>query len=249
MRRILTLLVAFVVLGACSGDDDDAAPTTTAQDEDGDADEYVEATTAVLREDSQGMDFELDRAQATCFATELVDIVGVDALTEARITPDELAVAETLADLDVDLPDDVATSLAGAIVDCDLVEPIEAALSGAFAGEFGVALSPDAEACLADRLDDQAVAEGYAATFVDGSTGQIQVLLGTTAGRCPEVATTIILAQSPVMTPEAQACVRAYIEANGQLVAAAFAAPNTDDPEFQQFVVQLATACPEAAGA
>jgi len=32
-------------------------------------------------------------------------------------------------------------------------------------------------------------------------------------------------------------------------VAAAFAAPNTDDPEFQQFVVQLAAACPEAAGA
>jgi hypothetical protein len=245
MRRSLTIVVAVLLLGACSGDDDDSA----AQGDDGDADEYVEATAAALRDDTEDLDFDLDRDQATCFATGLVDVVGVDALTEAGISPDEFAGADSFADLDVDVPADAGTRLAGSLVDCDLVAPLEAAMSGAFSDEFGVELSPDAAACLADRLDDQAVAEGWAATFLDGSTDQIQVLLGTTAGLCPEVATTILLASAPVMTPEAQACVSAFVEANPELVSAAFASAEGDSPQTQQLGVQLAAACPEAAGA
>jgi hypothetical protein len=114
MRGSLTIVIAVLLLGACSGDDDDAAPTTAAQGEGGDDDEYVEATAAALRDDTEDLDFDLDRDQATCFATGLVDVVGVDALTEAGISPDEFAGADSFADLDVDVPDDAGTRLAAA---------------------------------------------------------------------------------------------------------------------------------------
>jgi hypothetical protein len=63
------------------------------------------------------------------------------------------------------------------------------------------------------------------------------------------VATTMLLTGLPEVTPEAQACVRAFVEANPELVGAAFASGGGDSPATQQFSLRFAAACPEAAGA
>jgi hypothetical protein len=244
MRRTLVFVVAGLLLGACGGDDDDAATTTTAQDEGGKADEYVEATTAALTEESDGP--QLDETQASCFASEMVDLAGADALSEAGISPDEFANADSFADLDVDLPEDARARMSDALVECEVVESLRGLMAGEFIDEFGVELSPDAETCLADSFEEQAVADGWAATFLDGSTDEIQTLMAASAGTCPELASEIILSQAPTeLTPEAEACVRTFVEANSQVVSDAFASGG-DSAATQQLGAQMAAACPEA---
>jgi len=244
MRRTLVFVVAGLLLGACGGDDDDAATTTTAQDEGGKADEYVEATTAALSEESDGP--QLDETQASCFASEMVDLAGADALSEAGISPDEFANADSFADLEVDLPDDAQTRLSDALVQCELVESLQGLMASEFISEFGVALSPDAETCLADSFEDQAVADGWAATFLDGSTDDIETQMAASAGSCPELASEIILSQAPTdLSPEAEACIRSFVEANSQAVSDAFVTGG-DSAETQQLGAQMAAACPGA---
>ena len=55
----------------------------------------------------------------------LVDVVGVDALTEAGISPDEFAAPDDLASLGVELPDDATAVLGDALGECDVVETLE----------------------------------------------------------------------------------------------------------------------------
>src|SRR4029453_825168 len=202
MRDRLGFGVAGLLREACGGDDDDAATTTTAQDEGGKADEYVEATTAALTEESDGP--QLDETQASCFASEMVDLAGADALSEAGISPDEFANADSFADLDVDLPDDAQTRLSDALVQCELVESLQGLMASEFISEFGGELSPGGEAGLADSFEDQAVADGWAATFLDGSTDDIETQMAASAGSCPQLAREIILSQAPPhSSPEA----------------------------------------------
>jgi hypothetical protein len=188
----------------------------------------------------------LDETQANCFATGLVDVVGVDALREADISPDELAAADGFGDLDVELPDDAAADVADALVDCELIEPLEGVITASFDDEIGVALPPDAAACLADRLDDQEVAEAFAASFVESSGEQIEALIGSSVAACPEIASEMLLSELPAgLTPEAEACVRAFVADNADAVSEAFTAAE-DSPEAQRLGAQLAVACPEA---
>ena len=244
MRRTLVILVAGLLLGACGGDDDDAAPTTTAQDEGGDSGEYVDATAAALNNETDGLP--IDDTQANCFATEMVDLVGADSLSEAGISPDEFAGADSYADLDVDLPEDARARLSDAFVRCELVDSLRELMASEFIGGFGVELSPDAETCLSDSFDEQAVADGWAASFLDGSTDDIEALIAASAGTCPDVASEIILSQVPIdLTPEAEACIRSFIAANSQAVGEAFASGG-DSADTQALGAQMAAACPEA---
>ena len=246
MRRVLLFLVAALLLGACGGgDDDDAAPTTTAQDEGGDAGDYVDATTAALTEDSEGL--QLDESQANCFAGEMVDLVGgADALSEAGISPDEFANADSFAALDVEIPDDARARLSDAFVQCELVDSLRASMASEFVDGFGIQLSPDAETCLSDGFDEQAVADGWAATFLDGSTDDIEALITTSAGSCPEVASEIILAQAPTdLTPEGEACIRSFVAANPEAISQAFASGG-DSAQTQALGAQMGAACPGA---
>lgn len=235
MRRILVLVVGGLLLGACA---------ESADDDDGEAEPYVDALAASMMEEDDGPP--LDETQANCFATGLVDVVGVDALREADISPDELAAADGFGDLDVELPDDAAADVADALVDCELIESLEGVITASFDDEIGVALPPDAAACLADRLDDQEVAEAFAASFVESSGEQIEALIGSSVGACPEIASEILLSELPAgLTPEAEACVRAFVANNADAVSAAFTAAE-DSPEAQRLGAQLAVACPEA---
>jgi hypothetical protein len=247
MRRILVVVAAGLLLGACGDDDDEATPATTAEDADGgwDADAYVEAVVASWNETSEGLP--LDERQTTCVATGLVNVVGLDALTEAGISPAEFAAADDLASLGVELPDDATAVLGDALVECDVVEPLEGLVIAAFPDEFGVQLPPNAATCLTDHLDDQAVADGWAATFVDGSNERLQTLVVSSMGACPAVATAVLIATAPTeLTPEAEACIGAFVQDNPELVMETLASGESPATATQELGEQMAAACPEA---
>jgi hypothetical protein len=247
MRRTLGIAAVGLLLGAC-GDDDDPASGAAATDETGAGftEEYVEAVVGSWNVTGE---LPLEGTQMTCFATAVVDVVGVDALTWAGISPGEFAAADNYGSLDVELPDDATDRLSDALGECDVVEPLEGMLIASFPDEFGVELPPDAAACLVDRLDDQAVADGWAATFIDGSTGAIQALVSSSVGACPAVATSVLIAQAPSeLTPEAQACVGAFVQGNPELVMESFASGDGESAATQELGRQMAAACPEAIG-
>ena len=247
MRRILVVVAVGLLLGACGDDDDEATPATTAEDADGggDADAYVEAVVATWNETSKGLP--LDERQMTCVATGLVKVVGVDALTEAGISPDELATADDLASLGVGLPEHATAVVGDALGECDVVETLEGMVIAAFPDEFGVELPPDAVTCLADDLNDKAVADGWAATFIDGSNERLQRLVSSSLGACPAVATAVLIAMAPTeLTPEAEACIGAFVQDNPELVMETFASGESPATATQELGEQMAAACPEA---
>src|SRR5262245_50927728 len=241
MRRILVILAAGLLLGACA-DEGDESLSTTGEDGGGESEEYVTAVAASLREDEEE-GLTLDEEQATCLATGLVDLIGGAALREAGITPQELADAEHFRTLDVEVPDDGTERMTVTLVDCELVEPLEGLMTDSFVEELDTDVRPDATACLADAMDDQAVAEAFAAGYVEGSEEQIAALMGSSVGACPEVASLILLSEAPDdLSPEAEACVRDFVAANVDLVSEAFASADGDSTETQQLGVQLAAA-------
>jgi hypothetical protein len=248
MRRIVVIVAAGLLLGACGDDDDGATPATTAEaaDHARDADVYVEAVASSWNETSE---LPLDERQTTCVARGLVDVVGVDALTEAGISPDEFAAADELASLGVELPGDATAVLGAALGECDVVETLEGIVIAAFPDEFGVQLPPDAATCLTDHLDDQAVADGWAATFIDGSDERLQRLVSSSMGACPAVATAVLIATAPTeLTPEAEACIGAFVQDNPELVMETLASGESPATATQELGEQMAAACPEAIG-
>jgi hypothetical protein len=229
-----------MLLGACGGDDDDGGGATS---DEGAA--YVDAIAASMREDEE---VPLGAERADCAATAIVDVVGVDTLRDADITPEELGDAENLESLDVEVPDDVTDRLGAAFEECGFAGTIKDVLVDSFGSELGSELPADAAACLRDNLDDQAVTDALAATFVDGSQEHMQEPLFSAVAACPSVATEALLAQAPAdLSPAAEACVSEFVEANPDLVARSFG--SGDSSAGQELGVQLAGACPEVAAA
>lgn len=228
-----------ILLGACGGDDDDGSASG------GQGDEYVDAVAASMSEDEETP---LDAERANCAATAIVDVVGVDTLTDADISPDELGEADSLRSLDVELPDDVNERLGEALGQCDLAAELEGVMVASFSDEFGSELPEEAAACLRDNMDDQALVDAMAAAFVDGSGEQVQEALTPAIGQCPSVATAVLLAQAPTdLSPAAEACLTEFVEANPDLVARSFG--SRDASAGQEMGVGLAAACPEVAAA
>lgn len=248
MGRMLAIAAVGLLLGAC-GDDDDPAQDAPENDQSGGGfgEAYVAAVVGSWNETGDGPP--LDETQVTCFATAIVDVVGVDALAWAGISPDEFAAADNYQSLGVELPADATGRLSDALRECDVVEPLEGVLIASFPDEFGVELPPDAVECLVDHLDDQAVADGWAATFIDGSTAGIQTLVSSSVGACPAVATAVLIAQAPAeLTPDAQACVGAFVRGNPELVMESFASDDGRVAATQELGRQMAAACPDAVG-
>ena len=256
-RVLVAVAVGVVLLGACGGGDDEgsqaAVTVTTSADgqdpaggHDSEATAYIDTMAASLREGSDALPF--DTTQATCVATALVDLVGADVLTEAGILPGELVAADNYAALDVELPDDAVDRLGAALGACDVVEPIKGLMIDGFTDEAGGELPADAAPCLAENLDDQAVADALAATFIDGSEDHLQDPLLSTVGVCPSLVTALIFADEPTApSPEARACVTAYVQAHPELATESFA--NGDESTAVDALgTQLALACPEAFG-
>jgi len=235
------------LLGAWGGDDDAGGSASSASggQAEGQAGEYADAVSASMREDDEAP---LDAERADCAAAAIVDVIGVDALTEAGVSPDEFGSADDLTSLGIELPDDVTDRLGESLRECDLAGPLEDVMVDGFAGEFGTELPAEAAECLRDNVDDGALMDAAAATFVDGSNEHLREPLASAIGACPPVATAVLLAQAPVaLSPAAEACLTEFVEANPDLVAQSFG--SGDAGAGQQLGVRLAAACPEVAAA
>lgn len=184
----------------------------------------------------------MDDDTAACAAAAMVNLVGVDALAGADISPEEFADADSLSELAVETPVDATARLSEALGECDLAVLIAAEMAEGIMAEAGWELPPEVTACLEVKLSDQAVADAAATFFVDGSPEDLRTAIGQALVACPEALTAILLAQSPAEeAPETEACVLDFVGANPELTAAFF---EQDAAAAQKIGTGLAGACP-----
>jgi hypothetical protein len=240
----MALSAAGVMLLAACGDDDGGSDD--AGDGDGRSQEYVEAASASLREDGE---FPVDAERADCVAAAMVDVVGVDTLTDAGISPEEFGDADNLESLDVDLPDDAVDRLGNAVAECDLVGFFEDVVIDGFSREVGTELSSEAAACLRDSFDERALADAVARTFVDGSSEHVQEPAVSALAACPPALTEVLLAQaSSDLPPAAETCLSDFMEDNADLMAQLAAGGGSREAR-QEAGARLTAACPDVAAA
>jgi hypothetical protein len=190
----------------------------------------------------------LDEASADCIATAIVDVIGTDRLTEAEITPEQLADADSVAALDIEVPDDTTSRLADGIADCGVGQAVSDVLVGQFSSEIGGELPEDAAGCIEDAVDEQSAAQALAATFVDGTDDSIQSLMVSAVGECPEVMTAVVIAEAPgPVSPEDAACIQGVIEDNRDVVMAALV--DQDQASGEQLGRLIVAGCPSVAAA
>ena len=135
------------VVGAGCGDDGGGG---------GGGNSYAEAAAASFRDDP---DFPFDDDSAECFAGRLVDVIGVDRLENAGVTPEDFADEEfDLADAGLDLGDEEASELASAFPECDIAI---ADLIVIGIEEDGAEVPDDLRACLEENIDDEAFADVF----------------------------------------------------------------------------------------
>jgi hypothetical protein len=187
-------------------------------------------------------------AEAHCMAAAIVDVVGIDVLIGAGISPQELGDADNLAELDVDLANDAASRLAASFHECDLADGLDDALVRGFASDTGAELPPDAAVCLYDNLDEGAVTDAVARRFVDGSDEHVREPLVSAVGACPSVMTAVLLAEIPAdLPPSVQMCIGGFVEGHADLVARSL---TSDAPDAgRELGAPLLAACPELTAA
>lgn len=241
--------LALLVTAACSGDDDSDAAEPAG---DADAQAYVDAAAASLTADPQ---LGIDEETATCVSTAFVELIGADLLAESGVSPQQFAEGETFQVPNGALTDETRARLSEALDGCD----ITASLTSVFVEELGVELPAEARTCLDEHVDRRAVTDAFAASLLPTTgarsdsaeagaalddTLQTAYLDATVA--CPAVVTATFLAEAPgAVTPEAQACVSALVEANPDRVRAAF---DGDTAAADELGTEIASTCPEALG-
>lgn len=240
--RILASAAASMMLLAACGDDDGGGTSGGRAD-------YVDAVTTSLREDDETP---LGAAQTICMSTAIVDVVGVDTLREAGVSPDELGDADDLTSLDIELPGDAPDRLGAAFGECGLAGPIKDLLVDNLTEDFPE-LPPEAATCLADNLDDRDMTDGLAARLIDDSEDHLEEPVLTAMEACPSVTTAIFLATAPAaldLSPPAEACLREFVEDNPDLMARSLRNLDPEDLEGgRELNSRLAAACPEATAA
>lgn len=223
-----------LLLAACGGDSEGEA----------NVDAYVEAAVGSL---TASPDSFLDEETANCVATEVVDLVGVGALTEAGMSP-ELFAAGGLAgisELDVEIPDDAAAELGENLGrSCDVATPVKELVVEQFRDDE-TDLPQEVTACLEGSIDDQAAADMLGAIIIDGSMGdRARTVHGDAIVACPEYPTALLVAEaSGPVSPEDEACVQGVIEENLDLSRAAFA--DGDDTAADDLGTSIYAVCPE----
>ncbi len=175
MRWILSLVLIASTAAAC-GDEKSTDPQP-----------WEDA----LSEEIQSEDsIELASAAADCVAEATVAAVGVDELESGDVTPSELAAAESVADLKLELDEaKVEKDLAADLGTCQLGAPFADVL----AGQEGFNLTPESSTCFANALDDDpAFAAAFAKAFVAGEDeGQAEIETAVSAAivACPQIVT------------------------------------------------------------
>jgi hypothetical protein len=118
MRRGTTLGAVTLVLLAACGDDAAMRDSDTERGE-----EYVDAAVSAIIDESGDDGTAGQRDGLRCMMARSVDAIGLDALDNAAVTPEEFAAAENLPAVGLEVSEDQARDAAGAFFECfDMVE-------------------------------------------------------------------------------------------------------------------------------
>ena len=240
MRRCLAVLPVVVALAACGGGDD-------TDDQSADATAYVDAMAAQLRSPE---DFAMSEQDARCFAEAVVTGLDAAALDRAGITPAALADTDAFAALPMTVPEGFTTQLHDAVLRCGVISSLESFYVDGLESEIGTTLTTDASGCIVGAVDDNALALTITASMMDATTsedGVFQVFENSLAA-CPDAVAELLVggmvAAGGAVSPEADACIHAYVAADPQTAASIMAAGTGGE----EYGVQLAQACPQLAG-
>jgi hypothetical protein len=156
MRTRVVLAALAVALGACGDDDDGGEVSEEAQP-------YVDAfvdSAANAEED----ELQLSSEQAECFGTRFVEIVGVDRLEDAGVTPDDFGDDSDMDFSELGLTEDEGGEIYDAFGECD-VDIRQEFLASLGADEE---LSDEDRECVADAFDEDLLRRILVTTFVEG---------------------------------------------------------------------------------
>ncbi len=182
MRRIVAVIVGVVlVLAACGGDSDGGS--------DGDA--YIDALVDEIK-DTEEAGFSVSDDDADCLAEKFLDVLGgPEALEAEGITPDDLAEAESPADLGLELGDDDAAAFGSAFADCEL--PLADLIVESIEESLGSDVSAETQACIDENFDEDAFARLIGQGFATGEDFDQQdpesvAVITDLLTACPELA-------------------------------------------------------------
>jgi hypothetical protein len=233
-----------LVLVACGGDNGgEGGGGRDAIAAEGEAGRYIDA---LADEVARPGEVPIDDELAECTAIALVNLIGVDVLIEAGISPKEFFDAGTLSALDLEVTIDAAR-LGEALSECNVAAQTTKAMAPGFV-ELGTELPPEARACLEDNvgLQEAAITDAMARFFIDGSTEGARAVMIHALVACPAVPTAVIISQTPPEeTPETEACLLDFIRDNPDANVAFF---DQDAAALRQIGTQLRTACPAFGG-
>jgi hypothetical protein len=221
------------MLAACGGDDDGGndAPSEAERP-------YVDA---IVEDVIQDDEFAATRSEAACFGLRIVRLFGAEELEDRGITPEEYAEAESLSDLDLDVPEDAAERVSSALTEC--YEDVSGVVGEGLAAQIGA----DAE-CLTENLDEAALADALADRFIEETeeTGQAlaRAVFGDVSPACAERLLIGAAVEDGNITEAAADCIaRELDEAAALRILQAGAAGGTPDPEDATALQQASSAC------
>ena len=142
-RTLISLAVVTATsfgLAACGGDDDSSAPSA-------DAAPFVAAAAAALEADPE---MAMNQEQAECFAGRMVNILGVDKLEAAGVTPDSMAL-DVFGDegTPFDISESQADDLATLLLDGECISFVDMMMGDPEASED---MTEEQASCMADAF-------------------------------------------------------------------------------------------------
>jgi hypothetical protein len=157
-RVVLALGALTLVLGAC-GDDDDGGGGDISEEAQPYVDAFVEDAA-----DADEDDLQISPEQAECFGARFVEIVGVDRLEEAGVTPDDFGGESDLDFSEIGLTEDEGGEIYDAFGACDVDIRAE------FISSLGAddELSEEDRECVAEAFDDDLLRRILVTTMVEG---------------------------------------------------------------------------------
>ena len=156
-RVVLAVGVIALALSACGDDDDDGGDVS--EEEQPYVDAFVESAANADEDDLQ-----LSSTQAECFGARFVDIVGVDRLEEAGVTPGDFGDESDFDFSAIGLTEDEGGEIYDAFGECD-VDIREEFITSLGADEE---LSEEDRDCVAEAFDDDLLRRILVTTFVEG---------------------------------------------------------------------------------
>lgn len=181
LKRLLLLAVVgalAVAAAGCGGGDDEGSSSAEGK-------AYSDAIVAAFAEDGESNP--IPEEEARCAADRIVEILGVERLSDAGVTPEEIADSESVRDVVPDLSEEEASEIADTIFDCIDVGAVFAQGMAEAAAADGITLAGDKIECLGRNFaENQQLREAFVQSILGGPDPNFEDpnLIGAILGDC-----------------------------------------------------------------